>query len=209
MSGEYPDDMNLSFDFIYIRYDMSMNRAKVLLMCMFMLLPHLLKGEDLSNYRRTSAQKGVGVSTDVAVIALPVATLAGVLVEQDWEGLKQGALTAVTTAGATLILKYAIKEERPDHSNRHSFPSGHTSAAFSTATFLQRRYGWKFGVPAYAVATYIGWGRVFSKKHHWWDVVAGAAIGAGSAFIYTTPFARDHALTVSGGSEGVSLCFEF
>lgn len=146
---------------------------------------------------RTSSQKGVGVSTDVAVIALPVATLAGVIIERDWEGLKQGAFTAAATAGATLILKYSVREDRPDHSNRHSFPSGHTSTSFATATFLQRRYGWKLGVPAYAVATYIGWGRVYARKHHWWDVVAGAAIGAGSALIFTTPFAREHDLQIS------------
>ncbi len=150
-------------------------------------------------FYRTPAQKGVKTSTDVALIAMPVATLTGVLIAQDWQGLKQGAFTAVTTAGATYILKYVVKEERPDHSNHHSFPSGHTSTTFATATFLQRRYGWKFGVPAYVVATYVGWGRVFSKKHHWWDVVAGAAIGAGSALIYTTPFSKKHDLNLSVG----------
>lgn len=164
-------------------------------------------------YRRSSSQKGVGISTDVAVIALPVATLAGVLIEKDWTGLKEGVLTAVTTAGATLILKYAVKEDRPDHSNMHSFPSGHTSTAFATATFIQRRYGWKLGVPAYAVATYIGWGRVYAKKHHWWDVVAGAAIGAGAALIYTRPFAEKHDLILSpfAGPDGVvlSACMTF
>lgn len=148
-------------------------------------------------YQRTSAQKGVGVSTDVILVALPVATLAGVLIEQDWKGLVQGAYTAAATAGATLILKYSVKEWRPDHSNRHSFPSGHTATTFATAAFLQRRYGWKFGAPAYALAAYVGWGRVFAKKHHWWDVVAGAAIGAGSAYIFTRPWARDHNLNIA------------
>lgn len=150
-----------------------------------------------TEFQRTNAQKGVAVSTDVIAIALPVATLTGVLIERDWEGLKQGALTAGTTAAATLILKYSIKERRPDGSNMHSFPSGHTSVTFATAAFLQRRYGWKFGAPAYALAAYTGWGRVFSKKHHWWDVVAGAAIGAGSAYIFTRPWAREHELTIS------------
>ena len=95
------------------------------------------------DFYRTPAQKGVKTSTDVLLVAMPVATLAGVLIDQDWQGLKQGAFTAVTTVGATYILKYAVREERPDHSNRHSFPSGHTSTTFATATFLQRRYGWK------------------------------------------------------------------
>lgn len=147
-------------------------------------------------YIRSRSQKNVGVSTDVAVIAMPVATLAGIIIEKDWEGLKQGALTAVTEVGASLILKYAVREDRPDHSNKHSFPSGHTGIAFANAAFLQRRYGWKLGVPAFVVATYVGWGRVYAKKHHWWDVVAGAALGTGAALIYTRPFMRDKEITI-------------
>lgn len=158
-------------------------------------------------FYRTPAQKGVKTSTDVILVAMPVATLAGVLIEQDWQGLKQGALTAATSLGVTYILKYTVKEDRPDHSNHHSFPSGHASTTFATATFLQRRYGWKVGVPAYALATYVGWGRVFSKKHHWWDVVAGAAIGAGSALIYTRPFAKKHEIEISGCHTGDGCCF--
>ncbi len=163
------------------------------------LSPVLVRSEQ-PQFQRTPSQKGIGVSTDVAVIALPVATLAGLIIEKDWVGLKQGALTAATTVGASLILKYAIKEERPDKSNFHSFPSGHTSVAFANAMFLQRRFGWKLGVPAYVVATYVGWGRVFAKKHHWWDVVVGAAIGAGSAIIYTRPFATRHELSIGSGT---------
>ncbi|MDE5875651.1 MAG: phosphatase PAP2 family protein, partial [Muribaculaceae bacterium] len=136
-------------------------------------------------FHRTTAQKGVKTSTDVILVALPAAALTGVLIEKDWQGLKQGALTAVTSVGATYILKYAVKERRPDGSDMHSFPSGHTSTTFATATFLQRRYGWKVGVPAYVLSSFVGGGRVFSKKHHWWDVAAGAAIGAGAALIYT------------------------
>lgn len=147
-------------------------------------------------YIRSRSQKNVGVSTDVAVIAMPVATLAGIIIEKDWEGLKQGALTAVTEVGASLILKYAVREDRPDHSNKHSFPSGHTGIAFANAAFLQRRYGWKLGVPAFVVATYVGWGRVYAKKHHWWDVVAGAALGTGAALIYTRPFMRDKEISI-------------
>lgn len=170
-----------------------------------------LAGEN--SFRRTSAEKGVALSTDLLVVAMPVATLAGVVIDGDWQGLKQGAFSGLTMAGVTLLLKYTVKEERPDHSNRRSFPSGHTAVAFTNATFLQRRYGWKLGVPAYAVATYVGWGRVFSRKHHWWDVLAGAAIGVGAAFIYTRPFAEKHELSLvpelSPGGAVVSASLTF
>lgn len=170
-----------------------MRHTFVVLFVLFAVAFHFnVLAQENVGFCRTPAQKGVGISTDVCIIAMPVATLAGILIERDWDGLKQGALTAVTEVGASLILKYAIKEERPDHSNTHSFPSGHTGIAFANATFLQRRYGWKFGVPAYILAGYVGWGRVYAKKHHWWDVLAGAAIGAGTALIYTRPFAEKH-----------------
>ena len=78
-------------------------------------------------------------------LALPVAALAGTLITRDWQGLKQGAFSAAATAGVTLLLKYTVKEERPDRSDWHSFPSGHSAVSFATAAYLQRRYGWKFG----------------------------------------------------------------
>lgn len=157
--------------------------------------------------------KRVATSTDIALLALPVATLAGVLIEQDWKGLVQGVEVAGATAAATLILKYAVSERRPDGSNMHSFPSGHTAATFATAAFLQRRYGWKFGAPAFAVATYVAWGRVYSRKHHVWDVVAGAAIGAGFAYLFTTPFVKKHNVSIapvsSPGQMGIYASMEF
>ncbi|MCM1369709.1 MAG: phosphatase PAP2 family protein [Candidatus Amulumruptor caecigallinarius] len=153
-------------------------------------------------FQQTSAQKGVETSTDILVMALPASALVGTLVAKDWKGLVQGVETAAATAAATLILKYSIKEWRPDHSNHHSFPSGHTAVSFATSAYLQRRYGWKFGAPAYALSCYVAWGRVFSKKHHWWDVLGGAAIGAGSAYIFTRPYARKHNLQISPVSDG-------
>lgn len=166
----------------------------------------IVPGEiSVPDFTPSSAQKAVATSTDVLMIALPAAALAGTLIARDWTGLKQGVFTALATAGAILILKYSVHERRPDFSNYHSFPSGHTATTFATAAYLQRRYGWKFGGPAYALATYVAWGRVFAKKHHWWDVVAGAAIGAGSAYIFTRPWAREHQLSVAPATDGHSF----
>ncbi len=166
-----------------------------------------------TTFNPTSAQKGVRISTDVVAVALPAAALAATLFKQDWEGLKEGAFTAAATAGATLILKYAIKENRPDFSNTHSFPSGHSAVTFATATYIGRRYGWKWSIPAYALSTYTAWGRVYGKKHHWWDVAAGAAIGAASAMIFTHPYLQKHEVAVipiaSETSAGVALGFSF
>lgn len=145
----------------------------------------------------TGSRKAVRTSGDIGAVLLPAAGLTAILVQKDWEGLKQGALAGITTLGATYILKYAIKKERPDRSDMHSFPSMHTSVSFTVASFIQRRYGWKWGIPAYVVSTYVGWSRVYGKKHDWWDVTAGAVIGIGSSYIFTRPFAQKHELTLS------------
>ena len=183
---------------------------KIILVFISVLLPLLSIGQ---TFTPSKAQKGVAKSTDALVIGLPVAALTGVLVQKDWKGLIQGVETAGATAAATLILKYSIKEMRPDYSNMHSFPSGHSSISFATAAFIQRRYGWAVGGPAYALSCYVAWGRVFAKKHHVWDVCAGAVIGAASAYIFTTPFAKKHNLQIAPTADATHIgeyaSFEF
>lgn len=145
----------------------------------------------------TGSRKAVRTSGDVGAILLPVAGLTAILINKDWQGLKQGVFAGATTLGVTYALKYIVKKDRPDHSDNHSFPSMHTSVSFTAASFIQRRYGWKWGIPAYLVSSYVGWSRVYGKKHDWWDVAAGAAIGIGSSYIFTRPFAKKHNLTLS------------
>ena len=77
----------------------------------------------------------------------------------------------------TTTLKYATQRERPDGSDNLSFPSGHTSNAFAWATVANHYYGLKVGIPSYAVATFIGIGRMEKNAHHLTDVVAGAGLG--------------------------------
>lgn len=159
------------------------------------------------------SQNGVRTSTDVIAVALPATALAVTLIERDWEGLKEGALSAAVTAGVTLGLKYLVKEQRPDFSNRHSFPSGHSAVTFASATYIGRRYGWKWSIPAYVLSAYTAWGRVYGKKHYWWDVAAGAAIGAASSMLFTHPYMRKHEAAlvpaVSDTSAGFALSFAF
>ena len=159
------------------------------------------------------SQKGVRTSTDIIAVALPATALAATLIERDREGLKEGALSAAVTTGVTIGLKYLVKERRPDFSNTHSFPSGHSAVTFASATYIGRRYGWKWSIPAYALSTYTAWGRVYGRKHHWWDVVAGAAIGAASSMIFTHPYMRKHEAAlvpaVTDTSAGAMLSFSF
>ena len=92
--------------------------------------------------------------------------------------------SVVVAFGAKTALKAMIKEERPDHSDNKSFPSGHASMAFAAARSIDKEFRkdciW-IPIAGYAAATAVGIERIANKHHHWYDVVAGAGIGVGSA----------------------------
>jgi membrane-associated phospholipid phosphatase len=78
--------------------------------------------------------------------------------------------------GLTFMFKEATRRSRPEGTG-FSFPSGHTTVTFASATVLQRHFGWKVGLPAYAVASYVAASRVEMKKHYLSDVTFGAVLG--------------------------------
>ncbi|MFN8252188.1 MAG: phosphatase PAP2 family protein [Ferruginibacter sp.] len=80
--------------------------------------------------------------------------------------------------------EYAFIVKRDDESGGLSFPSGHTSAAFETATSVALRYRkWYFVTPAYIFAGSVAWARMYQGVHYPSDVLAGAVVGAGSAWL--------------------------
>lgn len=98
--------------------------------------------------------------------------------EDNFDGTIELATSVLGAQLATEGIKSLEIERRPNGSDWKSFPSGHATAAFSSAMFVHRRYGWKPALVPYAMAAVTGWGRVAADAHYWHDVLAGAAVSA-------------------------------
>lgn len=119
------------------------------------------------------------------------------LIEKDDDLLKSALYVGVSlgvNSALTYGLKYGVNRPRPyvtypeiipfDTETSASFPSGHTSLAFTTATALSLKYPkWYVIVPSYAWACSVGYSRMNLGVHYPSDVLAGALLGAGSAFV--------------------------
>ena len=141
---------------------------------------------------------------EILRVALPVAAGAWSLYRQDYDGTLQLVVSEVIAEGVSFGLSHVIRERRPNGADFHSFPSDSAAVAFSAASYLQIRYGWDYGLPAYALAGFVGYSRVESKQHHWGDVIAGAAIGWGASELTTVRY-NNYAITAYPGFQGHPL----
>jgi membrane-associated phospholipid phosphatase len=159
------------------------------------------------------AQAGSHETTGKAIaIALPLLAGGYSIWEGDKTGFAQLTVETLLSVGTAYGLKQFVRERRPDGSDYQSFPSATSALAFAPATFMWDRYGWEYGVPMMAAATYAGWTRVDARKHHWYDVGASLGLAIISSKIFTTPY-RPHGLNYSAdlGTDGgmVHLSYNF
>ena len=77
----------------------------------------------------------------------------------------------------TQTLKYTTRRERPDHSSKNSFPSGHAADTFAFATALERHLNWKYSILAYGFSSYVALSRLPANRHWLSDAVFGSAVG--------------------------------
>ncbi len=143
-------------------------------------------------------QQNISKSVYPLALATPVSMFAIGLINKDkklqHQSYKVVGSLLINTA-ITQAMKYTINRNRPyqdyptiivpnNTENDASFPSGHTSTAFSLAASLSIQYKkWYVVVPCYAWAASVGYSRLYLGEHYPTDVFAGAAIGIGSAYL--------------------------
>ena len=131
----------------------------------------------------------VGVPTAMGIYAL---------VRKDEPLLKESiyiGTSVIEALSITMAMKFTFNRQRPyekypdlihpiEKEIDPSFPSGHTAAAFSLATSLSITYPkWYIIAPSVLWACGVGLSRINQGVHYPSDVLAGAAIGVGCAFV--------------------------
>lgn len=156
-------------------------------------------------------EKSWARASDVGAYGLAITALGVPIIEKDKQGVFQAAGAIAASELVARGLKETFPELRPDGSDRKSFPSAHTSLSFTSASTIYTRQGSKAGIPAMAVAAFVGFARVKADKHHWYDCVAGAGLGVATGLLITNKPERNLAIIPWGDSKGggVSLAARF
>lgn len=140
----------------------------------------------------SSTKKSIETAGTVVSIALPVIAGGITIAKHDRKGLFQLFAETALTVGTAYALKNIVRERRPDGSDWQSFPSETTALSASGSSYLWGRYGWEYGLPAFAASQFVSYSRVQADKHHWYDTLASSAIAAGYGFVVTSRFQERH-----------------
>jgi membrane-associated phospholipid phosphatase len=155
---------------------------------------------DINVNRNENLDSSFKFVTNTAVpftVATPIILYSVGLIKKDSTIKKQAIFigeTFLVSSFITIALKHTVKRERPfdtysdidkaTSAPGYSFPSGHTSTAFATATSLSMAYPkWYVIAPSFVWASAVGYSRMHLGVHYPSDVFAGAIIGSGSAYI--------------------------
>jgi len=159
----------------------------------------------------TSTQKNIETLGTGVAIALPLTAAGLTLYKDDVMGAAQLTVETILTVGTAYALKNIVHEERPNGSDDQSFPSGTSALASSGSSFLWGRYGWEYGLPAFALSQFVSYSRVQAREHHWYDTLASSGMAAGYSYILTTPFKKRFGVdtSLSASPHGAFLSFAY
>lgn len=159
---------------------------------------HLLREINIERNKSLDGSfKFITNSTSSVSLAIPISIMAVGLAEKDKTLFSKGLYIGTSWLCSTVIslsTKYIVNRKRPfvtypdiekiTSGGSPSFPSGHTSEAFSTATSLSIAFPkWYIITPSFLWAGLVGYSRLDLGVHYPSDVLAGAIIGSGSAYL--------------------------
>lgn len=149
-----------------------------------LLALHAMPAAAGDHYTRTE------LSGDLITAALPVTAYLIAHYKDDGVGegqfLRSNAVSLLLNTSLRVAFNETSWGTRPNGSP-YGFPSGHAAFTASQAAFLQDRYGWKYGVPAYVLVGYVSYVRVDTDHHRWRDIAAGIALSASVSRFFVTP----------------------
>lgn len=182
--------------------------AKAICLIAFLFITSFLNAQnpdinilrDINLHRNKSLDrtfKTITNSVSPVSIATPIIVYSVGLIKGDKDLKEKGIFigeTFLVSSFITTALKYIVKRDRPFKTypeiekltlgGSYSFPSGHTSDAFATATSLSITFPkWYVIAPAFLWASAVGYSRMDLGVHYPSDVLAGALIGIGSAYL--------------------------
>lgn len=150
----------------------------------------LINNSDFEKNFQTDIRNNVGhdyqTSVDDYLLFVPVvqmyaADAFGMKAKNHWfDQTKNLFISNVVSTGISELLKATIIKTRPNGDDTNSFPSGHTTIAFTNAAVLQNEFqeaSRVFAYSGYAFATTTGVFRMLNNKHYLSDVLVGAGIG--------------------------------
>ena len=149
----------------------------------------------------------IGKLGDMMMVMTPAYALGLTASEDNFDG----ALQLIASVAAAQLAAEGIKslelEERPNGSDKKSFPSGHATAAFSGAMFVHKRYGFKHAIVPYIMAGITGWARVEADAHYWHDVLGGAAVAALFTWAFVDKYDTGTNIAISGDTNSAKINF--
>ena len=186
---------------------MGVSRLRLLCLC--------LAAMALASTPASAASKALRNTGNILLVALPVSAVGVSLAHDgDWKGIGQFALAAGLTVGAAYALRSAVRIERPDRSDFNSFSPPDVALADSSASYLWQRYGWQYGVPAYAARFLVSYALTDAKKNHWYDTLASSALSFGFNYALVTRYHENRryrmdVLPEDGGGASVHFTMNF
>ena len=150
------------------------------------------------HYPTNNTWRTISSTAEPLAVCVPLGMITAALISNNHQLETTGyqiAGSLIVTAAITEGLKIINNRPRPyetypndihpdSYESGKSFPSAHTSLAFSTATSLMlSTKKWYIAAPAYAWATSVAYSRMYLGQHYPTDVIAGALVGAGSAWL--------------------------